>query len=289
MNRNLYRHLYKWLAAVAVMLAPTAGYAQISCTRAGLDAAAEMLVAAQGSGDTSKLPAAQGLGYIENFKLMPIGEGVLKKALKIDFHRNMVDTTTCQTFTEMIVTDPANPHVIGTRLRVNKDKIVEIESLVTNTGDWLFNADNYLKWSPDEDWDIIPENKRDSRDTLVQAGNAYLDAFLEQNLDPVPWGEPCNRTEGGMRTGKGEPNDSCTVGVPAGVNITGRHWVVDEAKGTITIFCTFGVNGLPDSHTFRLNNGKLRYVHTLSAYPDGDPRTPGPNRNKGKGKGKGKA
>jgi len=41
--------------------------------------------------------------------------------------------------------------------------------------------------------------------------------------------------------------------------------VVDVEMGTVNIFCRFGnPPGVPDSHTFRLVNGKLRYVHTLS-------------------------
>jgi hypothetical protein len=35
--------------------------------------------------------------------------------------------------------------------------------------------------------------------------------------------------------------------------------------GTVNIFCRFGrPPGMPDSHTFRLVNGKIRYVHTLT-------------------------
>lgn len=159
--------------------------------------------------------------------------------------------------------------MIGTRLRVNHDKIVEIESMVTQEGDWLFNADNYYKWSPTEDWGVIPADQRDTRDTLVAAANAYLDAFLEKKLDLVPWGYPCNRTEGGIRTGKGLPTDSCSVGVPAGVNIVARRFVVDETIGAVVAFCNFGVGGLADTHLFRVEHGKLRYVHTLTHVPAG--------------------
>jgi hypothetical protein len=190
--------------------------------------------------------------------------------MKIDFHRSLLDTATCQTFTEVIVTNKENPYVLGTRLRVNHDKIAEIEILWTTTGYWLFNADNYLKYSSEEKWDTIPANRRDTRDTLVAAGNAYLDAFLEQKKDLVPWGYPCNRTEGGMHTGNGSPTDSCDVGVPSGVNISNRRFVVDETIGSVVVFCTFGAgnanggSGAPDTHLFRVENGKLRYVHTLT-------------------------
>jgi hypothetical protein len=223
------------------------------------------------------MPLAQGLAYMENQQVADIKSGVIQKPLKIDFHRTLIDPATCQTFTEIIVTDKSHPYVLGTRLRVNHDKIVEIESMVTQEGDWLFNADNYMKWSPGENWDVIPAAQRDTRDTLIAAANAYLDAFLEQKTDLVPWGYPCNRTEGGLRTGKGAPEDSCSVGVPSGVNIVARRFIADETIGAVVAFCTFGVGGLPDTHLFRVEKGKLRFVHTLTHVPPGRqvPRGPG--------------
>jgi hypothetical protein len=263
------RIVLQWMVLAGALLAPAASFAQVACTRDGLQAATDLYLAAQGKGDPSGMPMAPGLAYIEDMELVDIKAGVIQKAMKIDFHRTLIDPATCQTFTEVIVTDKANPYVLGTRLRVNHDKIAEIESQVTKPGDWLFDVNNYYKWSPGEDWGVIPAGQRDSRDALEAAANAYLDAFLEKKLDLVPWGEPCNRTEGGIRTGKGLPNDSCTVGVPAGVNIVARRFVVDETIGAVVAFCTFGVGGLPDSHLFRLEKGKLRYVHTLTHVPPG--------------------
>jgi hypothetical protein len=260
---------FQWMAVVG-LLAPALCYPQVSCTREGLKAATDLYIAAQTKGDIAGLPLAKGLGYVENFKTMNVNEGLITKAMKIDHHRSLLDTATCQTFTEVIVTDKANPYALGTRLRVNHGLIAEIEMLWTTTGYWLFNADNYLKYSSSEDWSAIPAAKRDTRDTLESAANAYLDAFLEGKKDLVPWGLPCNRTEGGMRTGKGAADDSCEVGVPSGVNIANRHYVVDETIGAVVAFCTFGAgsatggSGAPDTHLFRVENGKLHYVHTLT-------------------------
>ena len=87
----------------------------------------------------------------------------------------------------------------------------------------------------------------------------------------MPWGYPCNRTEGGACTpAEGAADDCCDVGVPSGVNIANRHFVVDETIGAVVAFCTFGAgnaaggSGAPDTHLFRVENGKLRYVHTMT-------------------------
>jgi hypothetical protein len=265
----------KPLAVIALVLtgavvAPAATQAQVSCTREGLQRTADLYIAAQGKGDTSGLPLAPGLGYVENHAPAAIATGVIKTAMAIDHHRSLLDPSTCQTFTEVIVTNKDKPYVLGTRMRVNRDKIAELEILWTTTGYWLFNADAYLKWSSSEKWDVIPVNQRDTRATLVAAANAYLDAFLEGKKDGVPWGYPCNRTEGGMHTGNGSPLDSCDVGVPSGVNIANRRFIVDETIGSVVVYCTFGAggpnggSGAPDTHLFRIENGKLRYVHTLT-------------------------
>ena len=72
-----------------------------------------------------------------------------------------------------------------------------------------------------------------------------------------------------MHTGKGAPDDTCQVGVPSGVNIANRGLVLDETIGAVVAYCTFGAgnaaggSGAPDSHLFRVGDGRLRYVHTL--------------------------
>ena len=262
------------IALAGGLLAPSTSFAQVSCSREGLQRAVDLYIAAQGKGDTSILPLANGLGYFENHAPADIGAGVIKTAMKIDHHRSLIDASTCQTFTEVIVTGDVQkgekPYVLGVRMRVNHDRIAEVEILWTTTGYWLFNADNYLKYSTTEKWDVIPAAQRDTRATLVAAANAYLDAFLEGKKDLVPWGYPCNRTEGGMHTGTGAATDSCDVGVPSGVNIANRRFIVDETIGSVQVFCTFGAgspaggSGAPDSHLFRVENGKLHYVHTLT-------------------------
>jgi hypothetical protein len=264
------RIVLAWIVLSGAVLTPAVGSAQISCVRGGLQRAVNLYIEAQTKGDVAGLPLATGVGYFENMAAVAIDEGVISTPLKIDHHFSLLDESTCQTFTEVIVTDAAKPYVLGTRLRVNHDKIAEIEIVWTTTGYWLFNAEAYLQYSSSENWGPITAEQRDSRGTLVSAANAYLDAFLEGKIDLVPWGFPCVRVEGGAYTGRGTPTDSCEAGVPSGVNIANRRFVVDEALGSVVVFCTFGAggptggSGAPDTHLFRVENGKLRYVHTIT-------------------------
>jgi hypothetical protein len=268
MNHRLLKTI--GLALIPMLCVAGPAHAEVSCTRGGLQQAVDLYIAAQGKGDYSGLPLAINAGYWENMAAAEFSQGFLTKSLKIDHQRSSLDTDTCQSFTEVIVTDKAAPYVVGTRLRVNHDKIVEVEVLWTTTGYWLFNADAYLQYSSAENWGAIAAEARSTRGALVAAANAYLDAFLEKKIDRVPWGFPCVRIEGGAYTGKGSPADSCEVGVPAGVNIANRRFIVDEVTGSVQVFCTFGTgvvgggSSAPDSHLFRIENGKLRYVHTLT-------------------------
>jgi hypothetical protein len=151
---------------------------------------------------------------------------------------------------------------------VRRGRVGRIEILVTDADDWLFNAARTLKFSRAEQWSEIPPAERDSRETIVAAANAYLDLFNDKSVT-VPWGSPCARLEGGIYTGKGppgeaRPDDSCSVGVPSGVKLTDRRYVVDEALGAVTVLLKFGDNQLPDAHTFRVEKGRIRYVHTIT-------------------------
>jgi hypothetical protein len=233
------------------------------CTREVLGKAAEAYVAAQSRGEPKVMTLASSVKYIENGKAAKIGKGILTNVLHVDFHRSLLDTETCQTFTEMIITDPAHPYVIGTRLKVTGGRIGEIESLVTDQGDWLFSAKNDLKYSPNENWGPIPKDKLDDRKTLLAAANAYFDLFNDKSVQ-VPWNTPCNRLEGGLRTGKGTLQDSCLDGVPSGVELTNRRFVVDEQIGAVVGFVDFGKSKRPDAHLFRLDSGRIRYIHTIT-------------------------
>ncbi len=247
------------------------------CSRADLQAAAESYVEAQKSGDVSKMKLASNAVFLENMSPVDRDAGLWNTALPIALSRSFVDETRCKTFTEIIVTEGGHPYVIGTRLYVDKGEIIRVDSLVTDEGDWLFNANAYLKYSSAEDWSPLPAERRTPAQDLINAANAYLDLFSDKFVE-VPWGIPCARLEGGAYSDRnGDPNATCEVGIPRGVlYIVNRDYLVDEEHGVVNVFCRFGssTTGMPDAHTFRLVDGKLRYVHTLSVNLNPDAPSP---------------
>jgi len=254
------------------------------CTRELLKGVTDSLVAAHTAGDPGLLkPLADAVEYTENFKPATLKTGILSQAMKPDHARSSLDTTQCATYSELIFATNPKPYVVGVQLHLKDNKVAKIEHLFTTTGDWLFNATGTLSWAAKEDWGPIPEAKRDSRAVIQAAADAYCDIFSDKTVK-VPWGTPCARLEGGIYTGKGAPDDSCAVGIPDGVKLTNRRYVIDETVGAVDVFMTFG-SSLPDSHEFRVEGGKLRFVHTIT-FMNGQP---GPGGAKGKGKAKGGA
>jgi hypothetical protein len=238
-----------------------------TCTRAELVAATDAYVEAQRKGDVSGLPLADNAHFLQNMATVERDKGLWATKLPVANATSFHDTRRCKTFTEMIVTEGGQPYVIGTRLYLNAGKIIRVDSLVTTRGDWLFNANAYLTYTKKEDWSGLNKYQKSAPAEMIRGANAYLDAFSDKFTE-VPWGVPCARLEGGAYTNrKGDPNASCEVGIPAGVlYIVNRDYLVDEEKGVINVFCRFGDSktGMPDSHSFRFVDGKIRGVHTLS-------------------------
>jgi hypothetical protein len=277
------------LAAGGLLFAAGSASAQ-GCTREILRDTAADYIATQESADVTNLHMGLWVNYNEQMKDGTMATGVLSKPMKVAFHREIFDTTACSIFSEVVITDPAHPHVIGTIIQngggpgvTGPDVIGGLNSVVTDTANgWLFNPANTKKYSEAENWSPIPAAERDSRQVIQAAADAYLDLFNNKNAK-VPWGTPCARLEGGAYTSKAQPgslnpDDSCNVGVPSGVPITDRVYVIDPELGAVAVLSHFGKDQEPDFHTFRVEHGKIKYVHTITACVNkpncGLPKTP---------------
>jgi hypothetical protein len=277
----MHRNIAMLVFFVSIVLTSTGTVAAAECTRAGLQGVVDQYLDALKKGDPSRMPLDPQAKYIESRKEIPFGQGIWQAPLVFDFQRSLFDVDICETFSEIIAASSSHPYVIGTRLKIVDDKIAEVESLVSDEDDWLFDADNYLKYSSTEKWDILPPEARTDRQTLIQVANDYFDIFQDYSaFDKVPWGIPCVRIEGGAYTNpNNDPDPSCTRGVPTGggVPMTNRRYIVDVDMGTVVGQIDFGgPEGLWDAHTFRLENGKLRYVHVITLCPNGCPKIPPP-------------
>lgn len=252
---------FAFLAAISL---PSVAAAE--CSRQVLLDAAESYIAAQANGALGGLAKllTSDYKYRENNKDGNVKTGVLSTALKIAHNKTTADTVACASYTELIAATP-KPYVIGTQLRHTADgaQITLIDTVAATTGSLSFNAAKTLQYIEAEAWSPIGPAKQDSRALLQRTADAYLDMWTNASAyNAVPWGTPCERIEGSAR------NSPCTVGAPKGGftnRISDRRYVIDAEMGSADVLCNFAaVGAVADSHEFRLENGKLRYVHTIT-------------------------
>jgi hypothetical protein len=250
------------MAAAGAVVAASPAAAQ-GCTRETLQGVADSYSKAQAEGSVFNLPIGEWLDYRENMKMSSSASGVISQPMDFAWKLELLDTGSCRVFVEGVVLEP-KPYVLATQMNFGYFGVGQVNTVVTDEGDWLFDAAKTYEYARRENWDTIPEDRRNTREELLAAANAYLDLFKDKSVQ-VPWGTPCARLEGGIYTGKGTPEDTCNVGVPEGVDLAEREYIVDETKGAVAVMLRFGgPKGRPDAHTFRIEDGKIRYVHTVT-------------------------
>ncbi len=260
---------------IVLACAAFAADASAACKRATLMKLTDAYVKAQTTGNAKLVPLDKKAYYGENDKAMEIGKGVLAGPLKVDFTRSFYDTTQCAAFTELVAATDPHPYVILTRMEANKNgkKVTKMESVVTDAGDWIFGAENYLKFSQGEDWSEIPKDKRDSREVIQAAADLYLEGWGNNDV-VVPHGTPCARLEGSIYTGTRDPAaNSCNLRFNRPMKVTNQRYVIDENFGTVLVFHNFPFldrslpspdPGTPAGQMFRVEGGKNRYIHELT-------------------------
>lgn len=245
-----------------------------ACDRAFLTDFTALYLSAQTRGNSSLLTAhlLPNFTYTEQFLPANISAptSIVNQSLNITSSRRFIDSYLCTAFTEIIVTDQKHPYVIGVRVEGNGKVVQNMETLVSDEGDWLFNATGTAYYNSLEDWTPIPIAEQSSRETIQAAGDAYFDRFGNANVS-VPFGTPCARLEGGAYTDTRFTNAStCHLGLPSTIKVVNRRYVVDVELGAVNIYVGFpGLDRAsklpaPDSHLFRVEKGKLRYIHTIS-------------------------
>lgn len=246
-----------------------AAQASAACSRAVLQDVVTAYLAAQAAGKPSLLPQVANISYAENDVVVDINKSTLSQAITIDLSRSIYDTTECATFTEITAATNPHPYVIATRILVSGTSASQIQSVVADTGDWVFNATAHLKWSKSESWGPIAATKQDSRAVIKAAADAYLDSWADGKVK-VPYGTPCARLEGGAYTGeRNASSNSCRMPEfpKPFAGISNRRYVIDEEGGGLGILNDFPFidttrpNGTPSTNFFRVEGGLIRYIH----------------------------
>jgi len=207
---------------------------------------------------------------MENVAPFDINKGLDQTPMKIDHQRSLIDTATCQTYTEVIVTEMANPYAFGTRLRVNHEKIAEIEIIWKRRDIGYLTPMRTCSIHPQRNGTPIPGTSADTRETWSPPP-VPISMHSRRKDGHGAVGPPLQSHGGGAHTRRGVAEDTCQSGVPKRCEHFQRRFVVDE---TIALSWPFwpplapviqteaAVHRMRTSSGWRL--GKLRYVHTLT-------------------------
>jgi len=271
------------------------------CTREALKGITDKYFAALGKRDPSGLPLASNVKFTENGVELAVGKGFWQTAGRPLLKRTLIDTVKCGTHTNAVMEErfssktvgastdypgikpqplPAEgtirPILFGVRLRVENQKISEIETIIAREGEYIFNAAGLLA-TKDQDWDsILPPEQRSSRLAMIAAANDYFDMFAAEPRVNAPFAPACDRWENGTHTTAGGLNnlageDGKVTEIPAhscspkGLVISNhgpRRFLVDEEEGLVVAFVHFA-GSLPDCHVFRMRNGKVELINAL--------------------------
>src|SRR6185503_18617122 len=150
--------------------------------------------------------------------------------------------------------------ILAVRLKVDKGKVSEIETIVNRQGELFFSPPGVLA-TKDHDWEgILPPAQRSTREYMNDAANKYFSGFSPNPEVEAPFATPCDRWEGGVSTTTTTHNCS-----PKGFNMTHTHRrfpVTDVEAGITAGFVNFN-GGLPDVHMFKIRNGKIEMIQAV--------------------------
>jgi hypothetical protein len=265
-----------WLLALGSGTAAMAQSEGSACTREGLNAITDKYFAALEAHNPSGVTFASGARYTENGIEVEIGKGVWETAGKTTFKRGMADTQKCGTHTQAIMDENGNPKPIlyGVRLKIDKDKISEIEAIVVR-GAQVLDVPAILA-TKDQDWDAtLPPEQRSSRLGMMAVADDYFELFVKEKkpkVSELPFLPVCDRWENGTQTTKGGTNQGVTMPAhncsPKGfadMTFSPRRFLIDEEKGVVVAYTLFN-NVWPDFHMFRIKNGHVDWIQAYFEY-----------------------
>lgn len=278
MMKNVLRSaLFGGAVCFLVLAGNIAAMAQIgstACTRDGLKAITDKFFTALEAHNPSGAPLASGAKYTENGIVVAIGKGTWGTAGKTIFRRGMQDMQKCGTHTQVILEEAGKPILYGVRLKIDKEKISEIEAIVVR-GKEVLDVPAILA-TKDQDWEgILPPEQRSSRLTMMAAADDYFELFVKEKprkVSILPYGKICDRWENGTQTTKGGTNQGVTMPAhncsPVGfadMTHSPRRFLVDEETGIVVAYTLFN-NVWPDFHMFKMRNGQVDWIQAYFEY-----------------------
>jgi len=238
--------------------APGAG-----CTRELLKSTVDAYFTALAANDPSTLPLGDGVKFTENGEVLELGDGLWANAGTARSTISLYDVETCGAVTQAVVPDGSTDIPLGLRLRLEDQKITEIETIAVRSGDYFVgsNTSTMISAAEEQGWEeIVPEGQRATREELDHWMVKYFKMFPDGGC---AFSDDCTRMENGFSLG-------CTAAVTCSSDEPGsgpgvmdpRIILVDVEAGLAAGFVMF-LGGYTDFHMIKHVNGEVLGVYAI--------------------------
>jgi hypothetical protein len=238
------------------------------CTRDFLKSTVDAYFTALAAHSASTLPLATNVKFTENGKVLNVGQdGLWQTAGALAFSISAYDADGCNSATEAVVPDGAMEIPFALRLKLQDQRITEIETIAVRPGDYKANGSNFAS----------DPNAIVMSDTSVHWEAAVADADRNTVQDMTSWmakyfaafpngvcntASSCLRLENGGGSFSCSGGAGCTSGSPSGSPVLKSHAIfADVDTGIGAGFDDF--MGNCDMHIFKMYGRKVYAVHAV--------------------------
>jgi hypothetical protein len=269
------------IAAVALTGLGAPGQAQTGrCDRDCLIGIAEQYLDALAAKDAKRLPlAGSQVRYTENGQRLLLNDGLWNSISgRGTYKLHVADQITGQVVTFATMRENSTPLILAVRLKVEKEKISEIETIVVRREDGAKNLE--ARGQPREAFSrLTAPNARATRPDLVRTANMYFSGMqLNDGKGKYPFADDCNRIENGAqatnvppKAGEARPDPKTATGYSSAWSCREqfesglihfvsrirdrRYVVVDNERGLVVAFAFFDHDAGP-SRRFKTPSGR---------------------------------
>lgn len=237
------------------------------CTRELLKGAVDAYFKALAAHSTSTLPLAENVKFTENGKASKPGEeGLWKTAGTLKYVHSALDTELCMSASEAVVPDGSTDVPVALRLKLQDQKITEIESIVARDGDYpaldadpaaLVASNDQVKWEQP-----VPTEQRATREELIAWMKKYFERFPAGVCNTTP---DCLRIENGGGNFVCGQGASCASGNGSGQAVLDPRLVFADVESGLGVGFTIFTGGYVDMHMFKMYGGKVYAVSAILA------------------------
>lgn len=208
--------------------------------------------------DPAGLAVAKDIKITENGYPIQLGNGLFQTAEEITYKQYMADPSVGQVMVFGVVKESVLLANFMVRLKVEKDKITEIETIVARKDESSFASPEDLKEPRPIYAKVLSESERSPRDVLIKIANSYFEGIEKNTGEIVPFHKDCNRYENGTQT----TNNPSTIATGCKeqfdkkvysyiTKVRNRRFLMaDEEKGLVFGIVTFDMPGKKENFKY---------------------------------------